>query len=367
LSSTFESQVYELNLFDDWRFPIQPGTPYVSPTVPASPYVDSSILLSVMNTIQNAGYECGLSLERAFPKQTWQASEQYVLVIPGSTRPMEGMVEGMGRYGSGMDMTFSINLFQRYAVDQAYTDTVWITKMRAFQITILNLLQIFFPTDQNGVVLTFEPIRVRSNTAQLKYSKSGEWGWISIPWEVRYVRPTLLTDFTPSGVLGTDVMNCIQNQLLNEQIQNVVLYSLTEKPELLSAAPYWVTLRADRATTQENQVTGAGRYLSGYRDQIVVQLYSRNRLDMGFWSTSQLTSVSLGLLTLSQAVFDSLQLFLPLDVMGNVLCEEPLRLLNQTQPEIYRENREWCTLQQYYDVFYSLGEAGISATSEVGI
>lgn len=126
--------------------------------------------------------------------------------------------------------------------------------------------------------------------------------------------------------------------------------SLTEVPPIQLSAGFSCNLVPSIGTYLPEQVDGGGRYVSGFIDQVKINVYGRNGLDVAWTNTLQLTDSALGLLVQCQAVFDALQLFFPLAQDGTPLTEQPIRLLRQSQALVYSKSPEWSYISLVFEV-----------------
>jgi hypothetical protein len=156
----------------------------------------------------------------------------------------------------------------------------------------------------------------------------------------------------PNADYLTPILQAMEARLVTESVFTAtqVGISFSELPSSQLIADFACNLLPADGTYDEGQVTGIGRYGSGYTDLIHVNVYGRNSLDVIYLDTSLLTDSALGLLLKTQAVFNALQLFLPIGSYGNLLTEEPIRLLYVTEPTKYKHSPEWSYISLVFEV-----------------
>lgn len=136
------------------------------------------------------------------------------------------------------------------------------------------------------------------------------------------------------------VLQAIQTRLLAYKVFTQVGISLRDVQPTLLIANYVCNLQPTTGSYDSPQVSGGGRYTGGYLYTINVQVYGRNATDRIYLDTNKLTDATLGILQKTQATYDVLQLFLPLDSNSKPLLEEPMRLLREERPVKYGRSPE---------------------------
>jgi hypothetical protein len=156
-----------------------------------------AILLAMVNQIVAKGVfnsnQVGLSLTKE--PSAHAIANSYLTITPGQETALPGQNYGVGRYGAGMSSVAWVNIYCRLALDFAYQDTQYYISssgLRPFVFQIHDALQLFLPVDSLGNALTEEPIRAIGNERTVKYQRSDDWGFISIPFSVVYAKQCLV-------------------------------------------------------------------------------------------------------------------------------------------------------------------------------
>lgn len=148
----------------------------------------------------------------------------------------------------------------------------------------------------------------------------------------------------------TPVLQSIQARLLAYSVFTQVGISLRDIQPMLLQSGFACNLQPTSGNYDDRQVIGGGRYTGGYEYKLNVQVYGKNATDRIYLDTNKLTDATLGLLAKTQAVYDCLHLFLPLDSNGNPLCQEPIRLLSQERPVKYGKSPETVKVNMIFEL-----------------
>ncbi len=166
-----------------------------SESVPATDATSDigTILLAMVGQLVSANVLPSTAIGLSLTKQPSSniIGNSYITITPGREQAIEAQAYGIGRWGSGFYSTAWVNIYSRMALDVAYQDTYFLNGangLRSLVFAVTNALQLFLPVDDDGNALTEEPIRILGNPKTIKYRKSPEWGYLCIPFQVRYAK-----------------------------------------------------------------------------------------------------------------------------------------------------------------------------------
>ena len=294
-------------------------------------------------------------------------SDPFITITPGQATVIQEQATGMGNYGTGWLVSFIVNIHTRNAMDRAYRDPGKLTHTSLGSIptaeSVYNALQLHFPIDDNNNSLTQDGIRFSYQSQPETHEKSREWLLTRQAYEVTATIPVnrtgasmdpsvLVSPGFSTGGYMSGVLHAVRSQILamTTLSEDQVDLSLNPSPSLLSCADAWVGVAPGRADVVRPQATGMGNYGTGWTHQVYVNIFARNATDQEYMDTEKLTDATLGLITRSESVYNALQMIFPVDLGGNLLAQQPMRLLYATEPARYDRSPEWSYITHAYEV-----------------
>lgn len=134
--------------------------------------------------------QVGLSLAQEPPLNI--PANKYVTITPGREDALPGQAEGQGRFASGYVSSVWVNCYCRLALDWAYQDTQLLTNasgLRTLVFDVISALETWLPVDSKGIATAQQPLRLLANPNTIKWKRSGEWAYLSLPFQYLYTRP----------------------------------------------------------------------------------------------------------------------------------------------------------------------------------
>lgn len=117
-------------------------------------------------------------------------ADHYITILPLHQWVFQDCSDGAGRYYTEAHGRINTYLRCRLSLDESYRDKEWLTNETLGALStyhkIIDALQMYLPTDDDGNAILMEPMRLVYTNEPRKERQSPDWGEIMLEWQVVY-------------------------------------------------------------------------------------------------------------------------------------------------------------------------------------
>jgi hypothetical protein len=144
----------------------------------------------------------------------------------------------------------------------------------------------------------------------------------------------------------------IRTKLVNDGIADTSRVYLGLYPEHLDpeTADVFIVITPGRQVAEQPNLTGSGNFLLFFQGEVHITIYCRLVLDAGDRADNFLTDKQFGCLPVLKCVYNSLNMYQPIDLSGNQYIAEPFRIIAVDRFERATEVPGWGRINTTWDL-----------------